>query len=96
MKRRSSKIKIIVIDKDTNIKLPGMPFWLISSLVSFAFIFKPLLIRANSIDDETKIILQKLDKIMVKEIINELKFYGPFDLVDISQADGTRVKISIL
>lgn len=96
MKRCSSKIKIIIKDKDTNLRLPAMPFWLISSLISFALMFRPLIIKSDSVDERTKFIFKNLEKKMIKEIINELKLYGPFDLVDISKGTQTKVKISIL
>nr|WP_300005521.1 hypothetical protein [Tissierella sp.] len=96
MKRYSSKIKIIIKDKDTNLRLPAMPFWFISSLISFALMFKPLIVKSDSVDERTRFIFENLEKEMIREIINELKLYGPFELVEISKGTQTKVKISIL
>ncbi|NLY86160.1 MAG: hypothetical protein GX077_07400 [Tissierellia bacterium] len=95
----ATRIKIKVIDKNNNlnIRLPGIPFWLISSLCNFAFLLKSIILKhADDLDEETRAILNELDYKSIKEIFDVLRSYEQFDLVDISSGDGTEVKISIL
>ena len=96
MNNKARKIKVIVIDpkSDKKIRIPAMHFGFISFIVSLALLFKPLVLRNSKLDDDTINIINAID--MIKEIINEFKSFGPFDLVDISTGDGTKVKISIL
>lgn len=47
-------------------------------------------------DEDLKEALNLIDKRDIKLLINELKKYGPFDLVNISEGNRTRVRISIL
>ena len=95
----ATRLKIKVIDKEKNLdlRLPSIPFWLITSLCSLAFTFKPFLLKyADDLDEEAKAILKELDYKSIKEVFDVLKSNCQFDMVDISSGDGTEVKISIL
>lgn len=95
----ASKIKIKVIDKESNFRLwlPAIPFWLITFLSSLALKFKPIILKnADDLDEDSKMLFEVLDSNIIKQFIYELKANGKFDLVDISAGDGTTVKISIL
>lgn len=95
----ASKIKIRVVDEKNNfrLRLPSIPFWLITSSLSLALRFKPVIMRnINDSDEDTKALLEILDSGMIKDLIHELKANGKFDLVDLSTGDGTIVRVSIL
>jgi len=95
----ANRIKIRVIDKKKNInlRLPSIPFWLINSLCNFAFLLKPIILKyADDLDEEARVVLEELDYKSIKEIFDVFRSYEQFDLVDLSTADGTEVKISIL
>ncbi len=95
----ASRIKIKVVDNENNFKLrlPAIPFWLITSLSSLVLRFKPIIINnVANLDEEGKFFLEQMDRKVIKELINELKRNGRFDLVDVSTGNGTMVKISIL
>lgn len=95
----ANRIKIKVIDNKSNfrLRLPSIPFWIIITLVNFAFLFKPVFLKyAGDLDEDAKFILKELDSKSVNELFNTLRSCGRFDLVDISTGDGTEVKISIL
>ena len=97
--RNASKIKIIVIDKKSNynLRLPAIPFWLISFLGSTGMKFKSIALKnSDSLDEYSKRFLEELDSRDIRDLIKELKKHGPFDLIDVSTGDGTIVKISIL
>ena len=47
-------------------------------------------------DEETKKILEIVDSKDLKNIINQLKNHGPFDMVDIEESDNTTVQIKVL
>lgn len=55
-----------------------------------------MILNNNKLDDEAISAIDVIDKQMIKEIMKELRSHGPFDLVDVSSGDGTRVKVSIL
>lgn len=94
---RRIKIKVIDKDKDLNLRLPSIPFWLITSMCSLAFTFKPFLLKyVDDLDEEARAVLKELDYKSIKEVFDILRSNGQFDLVDISSGDGTEVKVSIL
>lgn len=94
----ASKIKIRVVDKKSNFKLwlPAIPFWLIASLSSLGLKFKHIIIKdIDHSDEDIKLFSELLDSGVIKDLINELKANGKFDLIDLSTGDGTMVKISV-
>ncbi|QQY79787.1 hypothetical protein EDD65_10717 [Keratinibaculum paraultunense] len=96
-KRKASKIKIYITDEDKNIKLPAIPFWLLDLFISLGLGLGSIALKfVNDIDEETKSILESINSEDLRKIFNELKKYGPFDMVDIEDGDNTIVKISIL
>ncbi len=96
-KRKASKIKIMVIDEEQNIRLPAIPFWLLDLFISLGLGLGSIALKfVNDIDEETKSILESINSEDLRKIFNELKKYGPFDMVDIEDGDNTIVKISIL
>ncbi|WMM24698.1 hypothetical protein RBU61_17490 [Tissierella sp. MB52-C2] len=93
------KIKIRVVDKKSNFKLwlPAIPFWLIVSLSSLALKFKDVIVKnIDGSDEGIKLVLELLDSEIIKDLINELKGNGKFDLIDLFTGDGTMVKISVI
>lgn len=95
----ATRIKVTVIDKkeNVNLRLPGIPFWIISSLFNLALLFKPLVLKyADDLDEQARFALEELDYGTIKEIFDVLRSYEKFDLVDMSNGEGTQVKISIL
>lgn len=95
--RNARKIKIHIVDKDTNIRIPGIPFWLINSMISLGFGLGNLVSRfSKDIDEDLKAILDNINSRDVKRIINELKKHGPYDLVDIEDGEDTKVLIKII
>lgn len=98
MSKKASKIKITVIDpeNDKKVRIPAIYFGFISFMASSALLFKPLILKNRPLDDEAIKVIDLIDREMIREILDELKSYGPFDLVDISSDDGTKVKISTL
>ncbi|MDR7869808.1 MAG: hypothetical protein RIN55_03050 [Tissierellaceae bacterium] len=98
MNNKASKIKIVVIDpeSDLNLHLPAVRFGFLSFMASSALLFKPFMLRNNELNDNAFNVINKFDKEMIKEIIRELKSIGPLDLVDISTGNGTQIKISTL
>ena len=96
---RCSKLKITIYSKNDNktIKIPSIPFWMITSLGNVGLnIAKFIATRSNTIDLETKKYLSILDDFDLKEIFTELRNYEPFDLVNIEEKDGDMVRISVL
>ncbi len=99
IRKKASKLKILIIDKGEGktIRIPAIPFWLITSLGNMGLkIGKFAAKRSDTIDDETKEYLNVLDDIDLREIFEELKSHGPFELVNVEEEDGDMVKISIL
>ncbi|MBU5456138.1 hypothetical protein [Caproiciproducens sp. MSJ-32] len=96
-KRKASKIKIYITDEDKNIKLPAIPFWLLDLFISLGLGLGSIALKfVNDIDEETKSILESINSEDLRKIFNELKKYGPFDMVDIEDGDSTKIKISVL
>ena len=94
----ASKIKIRVVDKKSDFKLwlPAIPFWLIISLSSLGLKFKDTIVKnIDDSDEGIKLFSELLDSGIIKDLINELKANGKFDLIDLSTGDGTIVKISV-
>ena len=98
MSNKASKIKIIVIDPKNNfrLRLPAINLGFLSFIASSALLFKPFILKNAEFDDESINVIDAIDRDMIKEILDELKSFGPFDLVDISTGDGTQIKISTL
>lgn len=97
IKKKPTGIKISVIDEKHSINLPKLPFGLISLLIDIGFGLSSIAIRLiDDLDEDTKKILDSIDKKDIKEIIKVVKKCGPFDLIDIEQGDSTKVKISVL
>lgn len=95
--RGARRIKISIIDQGKAINIPAIPFWLINFLVDLGFGIASITLKfVKSIDEDVKKALSLIDRRDLKLLIKELKKYGLFDLVDISEGDRTRVKISIL
>lgn len=97
-KKRASKIKISIFDKSDNrrINIPGIPFWLITSLGGLGLSISSWAMKhSKNIDEESKKYISILDDIDLKEMIEALREFGPFDMVDIEDG-GDMVKISIL
>ena len=96
---RCSKLKITIYSKDDNrtIRIPSIPFWLITSLGNAGLnIAKFIATRSNTIDLETKKYLSILDDFDLREIFRELRNHEPFDLVSVDEKDGDKVRISVL
>ena len=97
--RKASKLKITIIDRDEekNIRIPAIPFWLINSFISLGLGLGSIAARfVDDIDEETKKILEIVDSKDLKNIINELRKHGPFDMVDIEEGDNTKIQIRVL
>lgn len=96
---RASKLKITIYSKDDNktIRIPSIPFWLITSLGNAGLkLSKFIASRSNTIDDETKKYLSILDDFDLREVFQEFRNHGPFDFVNVDEKDGDQVRISIL
>jgi len=95
--KRAKKIKISITDKEKHINIPAIPFCIISFLVDLGFGIGAIAVKfMKDMDEDLKEALNLIDKRDIKLLINELKKYGPFDLVNISEGNRTRVRISIL
>lgn len=96
--RAARKIKITIVDgdEDKKIRLPGLPFWLITLLGNIGVSIAPLAIKhSNGLDSSSLIALEAIKDIDFKEFISTVREYGPFDLVDICDNKDI-VKISVL
>lgn len=96
--RPASKIKIEIIDGDNDkkIKLPGIPFWLLSSLGRLGLSIAPLAAkRSKAMDENSMMALDMLKDIDIADLIKALKVQDPFDIIDIC-SDKDIVKISVL
>ncbi len=94
----ANRIKILIIDGDdgTKIRLPAIPFWLVTSLGRFVMLLTPLAAKySNHMDQHSKTALELINKIDIKELINAIRAYGSFDFVDVC-SDKDIVKISVL
>lgn len=96
---KASKLKITVVDKKENqsIRIPAIPFWLLSSLGSIGLGIGSIALRfSKNLDEYSKEALKSINSRDLRKILKEIKKYGPFDLVDVDDGDGTIVKISVL
>ncbi len=97
--KHGSKLKITILDKEEgkSIRIPGIPFWIITSLGNVGLsIAKFAARRSNTINDETIKYLNVLDDLDIREIFNVFRNCEPFDIVNIIEEDGDEIKISIL
>jgi len=95
--KKATKLKITIVDDEKKINLPGIPFWLIEFLIDLGFGLSSIALKfIKEIDEDTKKILDSIDRKDIKQMIKELKKYGPFELVNIREGDKTYVHISIL
>ena len=95
---KASKLKITVVDKKENqsIRIPAIPFWLLSSLGSIGLGIGSIALRfSKNLDEYSKEALKAINSKDLRKILKEIKKYGPFDLVDVDDGDGTIVKISV-
>jgi hypothetical protein len=98
VRRKASKLKIIVVDKKENqsIRIPAIPFWLLSFLGSMGLGIGSIALRfSKNLDEYPKEALKAINSKDLRKILKEIKKYGPFDLVDVDDGDGTIVKISV-
>lgn len=94
----AGKIKVLIIDGDDNkkIKIPGIPFWLVTFLGRLGMLIAPLAIKhSKSMDENSKQVLEIMKNVNIKEFVDAIRAYGPFDFVDICD-DKDIVKISVL
>ncbi|WP_025640454.1 hypothetical protein [Schnuerera ultunensis] len=97
IKKKASKLKIYVVDGEESIKIPAIPFGLITFFIDIGFGISSIAVRfVDDLDEDVKKILNSIDRKDIKLIFKELKKYGPFDLVDIQGGDNMKVKITIL
>lgn len=95
--KKATKLKISIVDEGRYINIPGIPFWLISFLVNLGLGIGSIALKfVKDMDEDTIRILDSIDRKDIKLLIKELKSYGPFDLVNVSEGNGTKVRISIL
>lgn len=97
VRKRASKLKISVIDKEQSVKIPAIPFGLINFLIDLSFGLSSIALKfVDDLDEDVKKILNSIDRKDIKLIFKELKKHGPFNLVDIREGNNTEVKITIL
>jgi len=95
--RKASKLKIYVSEKNKTIRLPGIHFCFLKFLINIGIYIANISMKKGKIDDEdTKKLLYILNEIDLNIIFNELKNYGPFDLIHVEEGKDTEIKISIL
>ncbi|MBW4828373.1 MAG: hypothetical protein KZY61_11360 [Clostridiaceae bacterium] len=95
--KKASKMKIYVSEKNKTIRLPGIHFCFFKFLTNVGIYIANISMKKGKIEDEdTKKLLYILNEIDLNIIFNELKSYGPFDLVHIKEGEDTEIKISIL
>ncbi len=94
----ANRIKILIINGDdgTRIRLPAIPFWVVTSLGRFVMLLTPLVAKySNHMDQHSKTALELINKVDIKELINTIRAYGSFDFIDVC-SDKDVVKISVL
>ena len=98
--KKSSKIKVIVFDKedDKKIKIPAIPFWLLTTLGNLGLKVSSFALKnSKEVDEESRKVLEVLKDMDLKEIFEVLKNHPPCDIVNITDGeDGDEVIISIL
>lgn len=97
---RATKIKIHIRDKSegVNMRIPAIPFWFINSMVSLGFGLGSIVARYSNNEnmEEMKMILDNISSRDIKAIINELRNYGPFNMVEIQDGSDNEVSIKVL
>lgn len=97
IKKKASKLKIYVVNEEESIKIPAIPFGLITFFIDIGFGLSSIAVRfVDDLDEDIREILNSIDRKDIKLIFEELKKYGPFDLVAIRDGDNKEVKITIL
>lgn len=90
------KIEIFDGDDDQKIRLPGIPFWLLSSLGRLGLSIAPIAAKhSKGMDENSMMALDLLKDVDINEFIKALRAHGPFDFVDVC-SDKDVVKISVL
>ena len=92
---RKIKIKINDPKNNTKLNLPAMPFWLINTIFSIGISTKKFWIKDNNMDFCNNIDSTDL-KFFLREIKYELKNYESFNLVHISNNDGSLINITVI
>lgn len=94
--RKTSKLKISIISTEKNIRIPGIHFWLINGFLDLGFGLGSIVIKfTNDLDEDVRKLFDSIDRRDIKQLLSELRNYGPFNLVHIQ--DGRDIiKISIL
>ena len=97
VKKKASKLKISVVDGEQSIKIPPIPFGLITFFIDIGFGISSMAMRfVDDFDEDVKMLLDSLDKNDIKLIFKELKEHGPFQLVNIQNGSNTEVKINVV
>lgn len=97
--RKASKIKIIIMNENEgkNIRIPSIPFWLINSFISLGLGLGSIAAKfVDSIDEEVREILEVVNSKDLKDLIQELRKYGPFDMINIEEGNNTKIQIRVL
>lgn len=98
--KKSSKIKVSIFDKedDRKIKIPAIPFWLITSLGNLGLKVSSFALKNNrELDENSRKALEVLQDIDLKDIFEVLRNHPPCDIVNISDGnDGDEIIVSIL
>lgn len=95
---KSSKLKIIIINKKEgkNIKIPAIPFWMISGLGNLGLKISSFVAKYSD-DDDIVNSFKILDNINLKEIFDVLRYQDPSDIIHIiNDDDKSEIKISTL
>src|SRR5699024_9118761 len=83
VRKKASRLKVIVVDEDRSIRIPAISFWLINFLIDIGLGLSSIALRfVKDLDEDAKKILNSIDSRDLKQIFKELKNHGPFDLVD--------------
>lgn len=99
--KKSSRIKVSIYDKedDKTIKVPAIPFWLVTSLGNLGLKISSFALKNNKkiLDEDSKKALVALRYLDLKDIFEVLKNHPPCDIVNISEGDnGDEIIVSIL
>lgn len=98
--KKSSKIKVSIFDKedDRKIKIPAIPFWLITSLGNLGLKVSSFALKNNrELDESSRKALEVLQDMDLKDIFEVLRNHPPCDIVNISDGnDGDEIIVSIL
>ncbi|GEM_PF-674849 len=96
-RKKASKIKIMVIDEEQNIRLPAIPFWLLDLFIGMGLGLGSIALKfVNDIDEKTRTVLESISSRDLRKIFDEIKKSGPFEIIDIEDGDSTKIKISVL